>query len=117
MIHLLLRPSVRSNAYLHLKQLTDNGYLALRDWLPPPPGASGKGQTGVWSLGPKGRTLLVSFDTDWLFPVSEVERVEAAMIANGTPVQHERISSPNGHDTFLIDYNLITDPVRAFLSS
>src|SRR3954466_559912 len=65
----------------------------------------------------KGRTLLVSFDTDWLFPVSEVERVEAAMIANGTPVQHERISSPNGHDTFLIDYDLITEPVRAFLSA
>jgi homoserine O-acetyltransferase len=65
----------------------------------------------------RGRTLLVSFDTDWLFPVSEVERVEAAMIANGTSVQHERISSPNGHDTFLIDYDLITEPVRMFLSS
>jgi homoserine O-acetyltransferase len=65
----------------------------------------------------RGRTLLVSFDTDWLFPVSEVERVEAAMIANGTSVQHERISSPNGHDTFLIDYDLITEPVRAFLDS
>jgi homoserine O-acetyltransferase len=65
----------------------------------------------------RGRTLLVSFDTDWLFPVEEVDRVETAMLANGTPVQHERISSPNGHDTFLIDYDLITEPVRAFLSS
>ena len=57
-IHLLLRPSIRSNAYLHLKALTDNGYLALRDWLPPPPGASGKAQTGVWSVGAKGRKWL-----------------------------------------------------------
>src|SRR4051812_33157498 len=65
----------------------------------------------------RGRTLLVSFDTDWLFPVVEVERVETAMAANGTPVQHERIASPNGHDTFLIDYDLITEPVRTFLSS
>src|SRR5436309_3011534 len=64
----------------------------------------------------RGRTLLVSFDTDWLFPVTEVERVEAAMAANGTPVQHERILSPNGHDTFLIDYGLITEPVRTFLA-
>jgi len=63
-----------------------------------------------------GRTLLVSFDTDWLFPVGEVERVENAMVANGTPVRHERIASPNGHDTFLIDYDLITAPVREFLS-
>jgi homoserine O-acetyltransferase len=63
----------------------------------------------------RGRTLLVSFDTDWLFPVSEVEKVELALRANGTPVVHERVSSPNGHDTFLIDYDLITPAVRAFL--
>ncbi len=35
--------------------------------------------------------------------------------ANGTPALHERIASTNGHDTFLIDYDLITPPVRAFL--
>ncbi len=63
----------------------------------------------------RGRTLLVSFDTDWLFPVSEVERIERALVANNSPVRHERISSPNGHDTFLIDYDLITEPVREFL--
>ena len=65
----------------------------------------------------RGRTLLISFDTDWLFPIGEVERVENAMIANGTPVRHERVSSANGHDTFLIDYDLITPPVTAFLAS
>lgn len=65
----------------------------------------------------RGQTLLVSFDTDWLFPVGAVERVENAMLENGTPVRHERIASPNGHDTFLIDYDLITQPVREFLSS
>lgn len=64
----------------------------------------------------RGKSLLVSFDTDWLFPVKEVERVEHAMLANTAPVRHERISSPNGHDTFLIDYDLITPPVREFLS-
>lgn len=65
----------------------------------------------------RAATLLVSFDTDWLFPVSEVERVEEAMRINGAPVRHERISSPNGHDTFLIDYELITPPVRDFLKA
>jgi homoserine O-acetyltransferase len=65
----------------------------------------------------RGRSLLVSFDSDWLFPVAEVDRVENAMRANGVEVQHERLSSPNGHDTFLIDYDLITPPVRGFLAS
>ena len=63
----------------------------------------------------RGKTLLVSFDSDWLFPVSEVERVEHAMRVNRTPVEHQRLSSPNGHDSFLIDYDLITEPVRRFL--
>lgn len=64
----------------------------------------------------RGRTLIVSFDTDWLFPVKEVERVDDAMRSNGTSVRHERISSPNGHDTFLIDYDLIAPAVREFLA-
>ena len=38
----------------------------------------------------RGRTLLVSFDTDWLFPPAESERVAAAMRALGTPVVHQR---------------------------
>ena len=57
-----------------------------------------------------------SFDSDWLFPVSSVDSVERAMRSVGSSVHHERISSPNGHDTFLIDYELITEPVRQFLT-
>ncbi|HKR65401.1 MAG TPA: homoserine O-acetyltransferase, partial [Thermoanaerobaculia bacterium] len=64
----------------------------------------------------RGRTLLVSFDTDWLFPVNESERVATAMRAGGVDVRHEQISSPNGHDTFLIDFHLIEGLVRSFLS-
>jgi len=64
----------------------------------------------------RGRSLLVSFDTDWLFPPPCVDDVEEAMRSLGITVRHERVSSPNGHDTFLIDYHLITEPVRQFLS-
>jgi len=63
----------------------------------------------------RGRTLLVSFDTDWLFPPSESERVAAAMRSLGTSVHHELIPSANGHDTFLIDFHLIDELVRSFL--
>lgn len=59
----------------------------------------------------RGRTLLVSFDTDWLFPPAESERVAAAM----DNVQYELVPSANGHDTFLIDYHLIDPLVREFL--
>ena len=62
-----------------------------------------------------GRTLLVSFDTDWLFPPAESVRVADAMRSLGTNVHHELIPSANGHDTFLIDFHLIDDLVRSFL--
>lgn len=64
----------------------------------------------------RGRTLLVSFDTDWLFPPNESERVATAMRNLGVDVRHEMIASPNGHDTFLIDFSLIDELVRSFLS-
>jgi homoserine O-acetyltransferase len=63
----------------------------------------------------RGRTLLVSFDTDWLFPMTESERIAVAMRDLGVDVRHEQVSSPNGHDTFLIDFPLIDGLVRSFL--
>ena len=59
--------------------------------------------------------LLVSFDTDWLFPVADSERVHAAMRGAQVDVTHMIIATPNGHDAFLVDYDLIVPPVRAFL--
>lgn len=64
----------------------------------------------------RGRTLLVSFDTDWLFPPNESERTAVVMQANGTAARHIEIASANGHDTFLIDFPLIEDLVREFLA-
>jgi homoserine O-acetyltransferase len=63
----------------------------------------------------RGRTLLVSFDTDWLFPPAESERIAAAIRSGGTEVQHEMVVSANGHDTFLIDFDLIEGMVKDFL--
>ena len=65
----------------------------------------------------RGRTLLVSFDTDWLFPPVETERVAAAMRSLGIDVHHEPMISANGHDTFLMDYDLISPIVRSFLAT
>lgn len=65
----------------------------------------------------RGTALLVSFDTDWLFPPIEVARVHAAMQGAGVDATHLSIETPNGHDAFLVDYPLITAPVRALLDA
>lgn len=65
----------------------------------------------------RGKALLVSFDTDWLFPPEEIARIDYAMVQAGVgDVSHLRIATPNGHDAFLVDYHLINPPVREFLA-
>jgi homoserine O-acetyltransferase len=65
----------------------------------------------------RAKTLLVSFDTDWLFPTREVEKVHDAMRSIGIHAEHVRVETPNGHDAFLLDYHLITPVVRDLLAS
>ena len=65
----------------------------------------------------RAKVLLISFDTDWLFPSNEVVRIQHAMRRAGVDAAHLEIGTPNGHDAFLVDYHLITPPVREFLAS
>lgn len=59
--------------------------------------------------------LLMSFDTDWLFPTHEVRKVHEALTAIGTRSELLELATPNGHDAFLIDFHLITPPIEEFL--
>ena len=63
----------------------------------------------------RGKALLVSFDTDWLFPPDEIIRLHGALRRAGAEAEHLAIATPNGHDAFLVDYPLIVPPVRAYL--
>lgn len=60
--------------------------------------------------------LLVSFDTDWLFPPREVERVHQALRERGVDSTYLEIRTPSGHDAFLVDFDLITPPVSELLA-
>lgn len=60
-------------------------------------------------------SLLVSFNTDWLFPPKEVRKVATALEVVGSDTTYLEMQSDNGHDTFLIDYVMITPPVSNFL--
>jgi homoserine O-acetyltransferase len=62
-----------------------------------------------------GQALLMSFDTDWLFPPDEVKKVHDALLSVGAGSRYLEMESVNGHDTFLIDFQLISDPVKDLL--
>lgn len=52
------------------------------------------------------RFLVVSYDTDWLFPTSQSLEIVRSLISARQHVTSAELSSPHGHDAFLIDSEL-----------
>ncbi len=61
------------------------------------------------------RFCLVSFDTDWLYPTAESRSIVQALNAAGAPVSFVELSSPYGHDAFLLDAPEMNRVVDGFL--
>jgi homoserine O-acetyltransferase/O-succinyltransferase len=51
----------------------------------------------------RARFCLISFDTDWLYPTAESKVIVHALNAVAAPVSFVELSSPFGHDAFLMD--------------
>jgi homoserine O-acetyltransferase/O-succinyltransferase len=59
--------------------------------------------------------LLASFDSDWRFPSSHSIQIARLLQAAGREVTHREISSPWGHDSFLLPVGEYLDLVEDFL--
>lgn len=65
----------------------------------------------------KTRFCVISFDTDWLYPTSESRRIVHALNAARAPVSFVELSSPFGHDAFLLDSPEMNRIVAGFLGN
>ncbi len=65
--------------------------------------------------GAKARFCLISFDSDWLYPTSESRRVVHALNAAGAAASFVELSSPFGHDSFLLEAPEMNRIVDGFL--
>jgi homoserine O-acetyltransferase len=63
----------------------------------------------------KARFCLVSFDTDWLYPTVESRHIVHALNAAGRAASFVELSSPYGHDAFLLDAPEMNRVVDGFL--
>jgi homoserine O-acetyltransferase len=61
------------------------------------------------------RFLVVAFDSDWRFSTSLSRRIAHTLERAGVPTSFREISSPHGHDSFLLEVPDYLDTVRAFL--
>ena len=65
--------------------------------------------------GTKTRFCLLSFDTDWLYPTSESRAIVHALNAARAEVSFAELSSPFGHDSFLLESPEMNALVDGFL--
>ncbi|MFT3967743.1 MAG: homoserine O-acetyltransferase [Sphingobium sp.] len=65
----------------------------------------------------QARFCLISFDTDWLYPTSESRRIVHALNAAGREVSFVELSSPFGHDAFLLDAPDMNRVIDGFLKA
>jgi homoserine O-acetyltransferase len=65
--------------------------------------------------GSRTRFCLISFDSDWLYPTAESRRIVHALNAAGAAASFVELSSPFGHDAFLIDAPEMNRIVDGFL--
>jgi homoserine O-acetyltransferase/O-succinyltransferase len=64
---------------------------------------------------PSTRFLVISFDSDWRFSTAHSAHIASQLRARGADVRHEDVSSPWGHDSFLMDVPEYHAHVREFL--
>ncbi|MBP9003581.1 MAG: homoserine O-acetyltransferase [Candidatus Hydrogenedentes bacterium] len=63
----------------------------------------------------QGRTLVVSFTSDWLFPPYQSREIVYALARAGRDVSYCNIQSDYGHDSFLLDVPALRRLIRGFL--
>ncbi|MBC2776249.1 homoserine O-acetyltransferase MetX [Parasphingopyxis marina] len=65
--------------------------------------------------GTRTRFCMISFDSDWLYPTAEARIIVRALNAAGAEVSFVELSSPFGHDAFLLDVPELNATVDGFL--
>ncbi len=60
--------------------------------------------------------LVASVDSDWLYPTAQARELVDALAEGGKQARAVEISSPHGHDAFLLEHALLTPHIAAFLA-
>jgi homoserine O-acetyltransferase len=63
----------------------------------------------------RARFCIISFDTDWLYPTRESRNIVHALHAAGREASFVELSSPFGHDAFLLDAPEMNRVIDGFL--
>jgi homoserine O-acetyltransferase len=94
-----------ANSYLYLTKAMDYYNLA-----------QSYGSLENAFAGSRARFLVVSYDSDWLYPTRQSKEIVGALVSCGKHVSYIELHSAKGHDTFLIDIDQLESLARPFLA-
>ncbi|MGB9937698.1 MAG: homoserine O-acetyltransferase MetX [Methanobacterium sp.] len=60
--------------------------------------------------------LVISIDSDWLYPPTQSKEIVMALTANNIDVSYHELKSPYGHDAFLLEEGQLNYIINGFLS-
>lgn len=64
----------------------------------------------------KAKFLIISVDSDWLYPPAQSKEIVMALTANDIDVSYQEMKSPYGHDAFLLEAGQLNYIINGFLS-
>jgi homoserine O-acetyltransferase len=64
----------------------------------------------------KAKFLVISVDSDWLYPPAQSKEIVMALTANNIDVSYHELKSPYGHDAFLLEEGQLNYIISGFLS-
>jgi homoserine O-acetyltransferase len=96
-----------ANSYLYITRAMD--YLDIAE--------EHGGSLATAFRGSATRFCLISFDSDWLYPTAESRAIVHALNAAGAPVSFVELSSPFGHDSFLLEHADMDRVISGFLGA
>ncbi|MBO9575831.1 MAG: homoserine O-acetyltransferase [Sphingobium sp.] len=96
-----------ANSYLYITRATD--YFDLAE--------DHGGNLALAFAKSKARYCIISFDSDWLYPTAESRNIVHALHAAGRPASFVELSSPFGHDAFLLDAPEMNRVLDGFLKA
>lgn len=77
----------------------------------------GAGNLAEVFSGWHGRTLLISYASDWRYPAAEMEEIREALEQIDAPVEHRTLDSGFGHGAFVYDADGAGEEIRRFLAA
>ena len=86
-----------------VRRFDANSYLVLSKAMDLHDLGRGRGGTAAALARVTARCLIGSIDSDLLYPASEQDELTAGLAGGGAPCRHLTITSPHGHDAFLLE--------------